>query len=85
MPVLHQFGAPDLYYPKAVHKLAKRHFPFSIMVNSNGFIIDPLTAYIIGWTNELDRVPAMILEKTKHITREDIRAELKEIWEKENL
>jgi len=82
--LLHQFGAPDYYYPKAVKSLADKYFPQSIMTSGTGIVIDSLTSYLIGWSDSIDRNAATVLELTKQITYADIDKELKEIWAKEN-
>ena len=68
--LLHQFGAVDLYYPAEVLKLIQRIGYDSIMAYHASTHIDSLTAYLIGWTKEIDSSAVLILEKTKHITRE---------------
>ena len=55
--ILHLFGAWDLYenymQSKAIEELALYLFPNSIMLrisqNINELIIDPVTAWLIGW------------------------------------
>lgn len=68
--LLHQFGAVDLYYPKELHRLVQRIGYKSVMGTYGNTKIDSLTAYLIGWTDEIDASAALILEKTKHFTRE---------------
>ena len=67
--LLHQFGAMDLYYPPEVKKLVDRMNYTSIM-DSHSMHIDDLTAYLIGWSEEIDATTVQFLEKTKHLTRE---------------
>lgn len=80
--LLHQFGAEDLYYPRAVCAAADRFLPHSVMGSSAGESIDPLTAYLIGWRESVDNRVVQVLEATKHLTRLDIENELKAIWKK---
>jgi len=40
------------------------------MATANTTYIDSLTAYLIGWTKEIDTSAVYILERTKHLTRE---------------
>lgn len=80
--LLHQFGAEDLYYPEAVRSVVDRIFPYSVMGGSIGDEIDPLTSYLIGWREDIDARSERVLEKTKHLTPAQIRAELNEIWKK---
>lgn len=67
--LLHQFGAMDLYYPPEVKNLVERMNYSSIMA-SHSMNIDDLTAYLIGWSEEIDDATVQLLEKTKHLTRE---------------
>ena len=47
---LHTFGAIDYYYPEAVNKAARRHFPKSVMLTTAAdYAIDDFTAYLVGW------------------------------------
>ncbi len=50
--LLHQFGAVDYYFPDAVKEAAKADFSDSIM-NTKGTTVDDLTAYMIGWREDL--------------------------------
>ena len=68
--LLHQFGAVDLYYPAEVDRLVRNMGYSSIMATKSSMTIDSLTAYLIGWTEEIDSHAAIILERTKHLTRE---------------
>lgn len=70
--LLHQFGAVDLYYPQEVHNLIQSMRYDSIMAISHSMNIDSLSAYLIGWTNWLDAPAVKILDRTKHLTRDDI-------------
>lgn len=67
--LLHQFGAADLYYPAELDRLVKA-MGYSSIMGSRSMTIDSLTAYLIGWTEEIDASAVQILERTKHFTRE---------------
>ena len=79
--LLHQFGAIDYYYPSQIKALAGAYFPDSIM--NSGSTIDPLTRYIIGWDKELAPDAKAFLRDISSVSEEDIRAALREEWEKE--
>lgn len=65
---LHQFGAADLYFPAELKDFVKSINYQSIMLSSDIHCIDSLTAYLIGWTNEIDSSAARILRRTDHYT-----------------
>lgn len=48
--ILHLYGAHDLYYPDELKRLTAETLGESCMNRSSG--VDPLTAYLIGWTDE---------------------------------
>lgn len=64
----HVFGAKDFYYPSEIKELAGSLLPDSIM--NSGEIADPLTAYLIGWTQSLSDSALEFLEDTNSITVE---------------
>lgn len=66
--LLHQFGAADLYYPKEVKDIVLRRYYPTVMHSGSAKDIDPLTAYLIGWSDEIDDKTAQLLEDTKHLT-----------------
>lgn len=68
--VCHIFGAEDFYFPDEVTDLANQYLPDSIMVNSRSGIVDPLTAYLIGWTDELSEDALQFLQETAYLTPE---------------
>lgn len=72
--LLHQFGAVDLYYPEEVRKMIQKMGYESVMASTGTTHIDSLTAYLIGWTDRIDDAATLILEKTKHLTREYMHA-----------
>ena len=53
--ILHLYGAEDLYEPRALQELARKHYPHDIMlIDSNDLedqTLGALTAYSVGWTN----------------------------------
>ncbi len=70
--VLHQFGAKDYYYPELLKDSAKLHIGDSVMMTAGCERIDPLTAYLVGWTNEIDSASEYFLRVTSHYTQKDI-------------
>lgn len=69
----HLYGARDFYYPDEAKALANRHIPDSIM--NSGEKVDALTAFLIGWDDELDANAYAFLDATKHYTQEYLDAE----------
>ena len=69
----HLYGAEDFYYPKEVKELAESKLPESIM--NSGKETDALTAFIIGWDDEIDDNAYEFLDGTSHITAEYLREE----------
>ncbi|MBR2889956.1 MAG: hypothetical protein IKC09_06760 [Oscillospiraceae bacterium] len=78
--LLHQFGACDFYYPKEVSVLLTKMGYFSVMHSRVIFCVDSLTAYLIGWTEEIDEKAVQILQKTKHYTEEMFYQFIHEEW-----
>ncbi len=76
--LFHIFSAADLYYPEEAKQMAIKYLPESIM--NGGRVVDPLTAYLIGWDDELDAEAYNFLKETMHITEEHIA----EALEKQN-
>ena len=68
----HVFGAKDFYYPQDVKKVASDYFTDSIM--NSGETADPLTAYLIGWTDTLSESALGFLQSTNSITLKDMEA-----------
>lgn len=60
--LLHLYGAKDLYTPERIDKIAARYFSDSVMRVSGGFILDPLNAFLIGWTDTLSEPAKAFLE-----------------------
>ena len=73
----HTFGAMDFYFPKAVRELATNYLPESIM--DSGESVDPLTAYLIGWTNTVDDAALQFLQETIGYSRKFIKEEQKKL------
>jgi hypothetical protein len=69
--VCHIFGALDFYFPADTIAAQEKYLPNSIMRYSNKEV-DDLTAYLIGWTDELSENALQFLEATNHLTREEI-------------
>ena len=80
--LLHQFGAVDLYYPAEVLKTVQQMGYDSIMAAHSSTHIDSLTAYLIGWTDEIDTAAARILDCSRHLTREYMIAEIQRQFQK---
>jgi len=64
----HIFGAKDFYYPAEVKTLASSCFKDSVM--NSGETADPLTAYLIGWTDTLSDDALGFLKETNTISKE---------------
>lgn len=69
----HLYGAEDFYYPKEVKELAESKLPESIM--NSGEATDALTAFIIGWDDEIDQNAYEFLSGTSHLTAEYLKEE----------
>lgn len=65
--LFHNFGAPDLYKPAKVQEVADLYLPDSIM--NNGYAIDDLTAYCIGWTDTLSPEALVFLWETRNLKK----------------
>ena len=78
--LLHQFGARDLYFPQVVRDLVTIMGYKSVMASGNSCEVDSLSAYLIGWTDEIDDGAVQILEATKHITRQQFWDMLNAEW-----
>ncbi len=69
----HLYGAEDFYYPSEVEELAEEKLPESIM--NSGSETDALTAFIIGWDDEMDENAYEFLKGTSHLTAEYLKEE----------
>ena len=67
----HIYGAMDFYYPFEVRELAELHLTNSLMIISATGVVDPFTAYLIGWTDEILPKAADFLDATNHITMQE--------------
>ena len=72
----HLFGAVDYYYPSEAETLAGEYWPDSIML-TGGDYMDPLSAYLVGWTDHVPENVISFLRDTAHITAEMAWDELK--------
>lgn len=66
----HLFGAEDYYYPQEVTDAANKYFGECIMSNSSLDVMDSLTAFLIGWTDELSVEAIGFLNATSDLTTE---------------
>lgn len=66
----HIFGAKDFYFPEETIEAADTYLTNSIMMDSAEGTVDPLTAFLIGWTDELHPNAEAFLQATNHITEE---------------
>lgn len=64
----HLYGAEDFYYPAEVKELCNSYLPESIM--NDGSKTDALTAFIIGWDEEIDTNAYDFLKNTSHLTKD---------------
>ena len=71
----HIYGAEDFYFPELVTELANNYLTDSIM--NSGKTTDPLTAFIIGWDDEMDSEALEFLKQTNHLTQEYLNDENK--------
>lgn len=78
--LLHQFGAPDLYYPKRVTEAAEKCLGESIM--NRGMAIDDLTRVSIGWRDKLTDKAIAFLEATKGVTEAQVIKARREEWKR---
>lgn len=73
--LFHVFGAEDFYYPEDTVRACKRLFPNSIMRRGDlDDYFDPVTRFLIGWTDRLTEKAKQFLEATKHLTRFQVEA-----------
>lgn len=71
--LLHLFGAEDFYFYEEVEAAAYRHFPRSVMLNSDtNAETDPLTAYLVGWTEEPEGAAADFMADISHLTNSEV-------------
>ena len=68
--LIHQFGGIDYYTPASVKVLAEKHMPYSVMLG-NGWEIDDVTAYLIGWKNDLSPHALAFLSQASSLYERD--------------
>ena len=68
--ILHLFGAEDYYYPTQVKAAARKYFPYSVMLNASSPVIDDLTKYLIGWTDQLTPRAQAMLRDTADVSKQ---------------
>lgn len=65
----HIFGGKDFYFPADVKSLADTLLPNSIMAYPADGEIDSLTAYLIGWTDQLSQEALSFLQQTNRLDK----------------
>lgn len=68
----HVFGARDMYFPQETVDAAEMYLPNGIMYGDCKGDVDPLTAFVIGWTDELSDEAIAFLQATNSLTEEYI-------------
>lgn len=65
--LMHQYGAVDFYDYKneGVQAAAQRYLGQSVMIN-NAYVVDDLTAYLLGWTDGISRNDRRFLQETQN-------------------
>jgi hypothetical protein len=72
--LFHQFGAEDIYiFENCMESVRKLNYA-SVMAYKGGIHIDSITAYVIGWSNEIDDSGVKLLELIKHLKLKDVIA-----------
>jgi len=69
----HLFGAKDMYFPTETVEAAKAYLPNGIMYGDCRGDVDALTAFVIGWTQELSDEAIAFLRATNDLTEEYIQ------------
>ena len=80
--LLHQFGAVDFYFPERVRQTAERYLPDNVM-RSRCYVVDDLTAFLVGWRETLSAYVLCFLQDTMWITRSLYSQLLSDEWKKE--
>ena len=70
---LHLFGAVDFYYHDYLRYAADRYFPDSIMGSDIDGTVDDMTAYLVGWTDELTENASLLMHAGNALTEEEIQ------------
>ncbi|MBQ6788933.1 MAG: S-layer homology domain-containing protein [Clostridia bacterium] len=65
----HLFGAYDYYFPNVVEEAAKKYLAGSVMLGGYNSTVDSLTAYLIGWTDEVYPEALAFLSETSGLTK----------------
>lgn len=73
--VHHLFGARDYYIYDLYEASANRLFPNSVMLTSGDTVVDSLTAYLIGWTDDPGEDGLAFLTETIGLTQEQMAEE----------
>lgn len=68
--LLHLFGANDYYVYDLYEQTAEKYFPDNIMLSGDNTFVDPLTAYVIGWTKDPTPEGIAFLTETADLTEE---------------
>jgi len=63
----HVYGACDLYTPDHINSIAERFFYDSIMRKSGSLVMDPLTAFTLGWCERMDERVKEFLETVDRV------------------
>lgn len=72
----HLFGAVDYYFPAEIEQLAQTYYSDSVMLGETSEpTTDPLTAYLIGWTDTLSDDALLFLQESSHLTAEYMNSE----------
>ncbi len=69
--MLHLFGTMDYYYPDEVKDIAEKYFSGTIMATGTKPVVDSLSAFVIGWTDEVSEDGLDFLRETAFYSLED--------------
>lgn len=69
--MLHLFGTMDYYYPDEVKDIAEKYFSGTIMATGTKPVVDSLSAFVIGWTDEMSKDGLDFLKETAFYSLED--------------
>ena len=67
----HLFGTMDYYYPEDIKAVAEKYFSGTIMASGTEPVFDDLSAFVVGWTDELSDDALSFLKETSAYTSED--------------
>ena len=68
----HLFGANDFYFPDETELISEEVFGDSIMDNAYTGEVDDLTAYLLGWRDDISDKAEEFLKATNYLTNEQI-------------